>query len=133
MASVRACLQVDALTNPDLQIVSKPRDRNFIPVERFIGDREHRMSEGLCHDISLKPHYGGRKIAIIDDADFLNQEGANCLLKTLEEPPPKSLLILIGTSEQRAIADNPLAVPGHSFSSTSRKYRGKSATGKTAH
>ena len=46
---------------------------------------------------------GGRKIAIIDDADFLNAEGANCLLKTLEEPPPRSTLILIGTSPAKQL------------------------------
>ena len=61
------------------------------------------MREGLCHDIALKPFRGGRKIAIIDDADYLNQEGANCLLKTLEEPPEKSVIILIGTSQQRQL------------------------------
>ena len=61
------------------------------------------MREGLCHNMALKPHGGRRKIAIIDDADYLNQEGANCLLKTLEEPPPNSLIILIGTSEQRQL------------------------------
>ena len=61
------------------------------------------MREGLCYDIALKPYSGRRKVAIIDDADYLNKEGANCLLKTLEEPPPKSLLILIGTSEQRQL------------------------------
>ncbi len=98
-----ACQQVAALSHPDLLLICKPEDKNFIPVELFIGNREHRMREGLCHDISLKPFRGGRKIAIIDDADYLNQEGANCLLKTLEEPPPKSVLILIGTSEQRQL------------------------------
>ncbi len=98
-----ACQQVAARTHPDLELVAKPEDRSFIPVELFIGDREHRMREGLCHDIALKPFRGGRKVAIIDDADFLNQEGANCLLKTLEEPPPKSMIILIGTSEQRQL------------------------------
>jgi len=98
-----ACQQVTAGSHPDLQIISKPADRSFIPMEAFIGDREHRMREGLCHDISLKPFCGGRKIAIIDDADYLNQEGANCLLKTLEEPPPKSLIILIGTSEPKQL------------------------------
>ena len=46
---------------------------------------------------------GGRKIALIDDADLLNEEGANCLLKTLEEPPPRSLLILIGTSPAKQL------------------------------
>ncbi len=98
-----ACQQVTARSHPDLELVGKPKDKSFIPVETFIGDREHRMQEGLCHNISLKPFCGGRKIAIINDADYLNQEGANCLLKTLEEPPPKSMIILIGTSEQKQL------------------------------
>jgi DNA polymerase-3 subunit delta' len=46
---------------------------------------------------------GGRKIAIIDDADYLKAEGANALLKTLEEPPPRSVLILIGTSPAKQL------------------------------
>lgn len=99
----QGCQQVAARTHPDLILVSKPDDKTFIPVELFIGDRDHRMREGLCHDIALKPFRGGRKIAIIDDADYLNQEGANCLLKTLEEPPEQSLIMLIGTSEQRQL------------------------------
>lgn len=101
--SCPGCCQVSAQTHPDLTVIQKPVDRNFIPVETFIGDREHRMREGLCHDIAMKPYRGGRKVAIIDDADYLNQEGANCLLKTLEEPPPGSIIILICTSEQRQL------------------------------
>lgn len=97
------CSMFAAGTHPDFTVVSKPADRSYIPVELFIGDREHRMQEGLCYDISLKPFRGGRKIAVIDDADYLNVEGANCLLKTLEEPPPRSVLILIGTSEQKQL------------------------------
>ena len=99
----QACQQVASATHPDLIRVARPADKSVIPVELLIGDREHRMTEGLCHDISLKPYSGRYKIAIIDDVDFLNQEGANCLLKTLEEPPPRSLLILVGTSEQRQL------------------------------
>ena len=98
-----ACVQVRSGNHPDLILVTKPKEKNTIPVEVFIGDREHRRQEGLCHDIGLKPFRGGRKIAIIDDADFLNQESANSLLKTLEEPPPKSVLILIGTSAERQL------------------------------
>ena len=97
------CVQTRAGSHPDLHIVAKPADRGFIPVAAFIGDDEHRMREGLCHDIALKPYMGGRRVAIIDDADFLNEEGANALLKTLEEPPPKSVLILIGTSAERQL------------------------------
>jgi DNA polymerase III subunit delta' len=51
----------------------------------------------------LRPFRGGRKIAMIEDADFLNEEGANCLLKTLEEPPADAVIILVGTSEQRQL------------------------------
>ena len=99
-----ACQQVIAKTHPDLILISKPADKAFIPLDAFIGDAEHRRQRGLCHDIGLKPYRGGRKIAIIDDADFLNIEGANSLLKTLEEPPPKSLLILLGSSEQKQLS-----------------------------
>jgi DNA polymerase-3 subunit delta' len=97
------CAQVDAGTHPDLIRVAKPKDKSFLPVEVFIGDRDHRMREGLCHDIGLKPFAGGRKVAVIDDADHLNAEGANSLLKTLEEPPPRSVLILVGTSAARQL------------------------------
>lgn len=98
-----ACQQVQAGTHPDLQIVARPPGKSVIPVETFIGAGERRMREGLCHDIALKPFMGGRKVAIIDDADHLATEGANCLLKTLEEPPPASLLILVGTSPEKQL------------------------------
>jgi DNA polymerase-3 subunit delta' len=98
-----SCHQVRAHSHPDVELLARPADKAFIPVELLIGDKEHRMREGLCYNISLKAYSGRRKIAIIDDADYLNKEGANCLLKTLEEPPPRSVLILIGTSEQRQL------------------------------
>jgi DNA polymerase-3 subunit delta' len=98
-----SCLQVTAGSHPDLLMVSKPADKSFIPLSCFLGDEQRRMREGLCHDIGLKPFMGGRKIALIDDADYLNEEGANALLKTLEEPPPRSVLILIGTSADKQL------------------------------
>jgi DNA polymerase-3 subunit delta' len=98
-----SCAQVTAGTHPDLDVVGKPEDKSTIPLELLIGERDHRRREGLCHNIALKPCEGGRKIAIIDDADYLNAEGANALLKTLEEPPPRSVLILIGTSPAKQL------------------------------
>jgi len=97
------CQQVLAGTHPDVLSVAKPEDKKDIPVKLLIGDPEHRGREGLCHDLSLKPFRGDRRIAILDDADFLNEEGANCLLKTLEEPPPRSVLILVGTSAEKQL------------------------------
>lgn len=98
-----SCLQVAAGSHPDIDIASRPADKAYIPLELLIGDKEHRMRAGICYNVSLKPYSGRRKFAILDDADYLNKEGANCLLKTLEEPPPRSVLILIGTSEQRQL------------------------------
>lgn len=97
------CAQVDASSHPDLIQISKPADKAFLPIELLIGEREKRMREGLCHDISLRPYGGRRKIAIVDDADYLNLEGANSLLKTLEEPPQNSLIILVSSSLQRQL------------------------------
>lgn len=99
-----SCIQVDARTHPDLFVIGLPEGKSSIPIKLLIGQDETRMREGLCYDISLKPFGGKRKIAIIEDADYLDRkEVANCLLKTLEEPPPRSVLILIGTSEARQL------------------------------
>ncbi|MFG0290228.1 MAG: ATP-binding protein [Rhodopirellula sp. JB044] len=97
------CAQVRAATHPDLIQVAKPADRSLIPLEALIGPVEARLQEGFCHDVHLRPMQGERKVAILHDADFLNEEGANCLLKTLEEPPSDAIIILIGTSEQRQL------------------------------
>lgn len=91
------CLQVINGAHPDLIQIAKPADKSIIPLKLLIGEQGHRHDEGLCHAISLKSVRGMGKVAIIDDADCLNQEGANAMLKTLEEPPPGTLLILIGT------------------------------------
>jgi DNA polymerase III subunit delta' len=97
------CIQVEAETHPDLVQVRKPDDRAFIPLDSLIGPPEARMQEGFCRDIRLRPFKGTRKVAILHDADLLNEEGANCLLKTLEEPPPDAVIFLLGTSEQRQL------------------------------
>jgi len=62
------------------------------------------MVRGLARGLDLKPARGRGRIVIIDDADDLNEESANCFLKTLEEPPPRSVLLLIGTSPDRQLA-----------------------------
>jgi DNA polymerase-3 subunit delta' len=60
------------------------------------------MREGLCWRILLRPSVGDRKVAVIMDADHLD-EAANCLLKTLEEPPLGAVIILVGTSIERQL------------------------------
>lgn len=98
-----SCRLAAAGAHPDLLSVAKPADKSSLPLELFIGPPDRRHREGLCHDLAVKPLLGGRRIAVIDDADLLGVESANALLKTLEEPPPRSLLILLGTSLARQL------------------------------
>jgi DNA polymerase-3 subunit delta' len=83
------CLQVEAETHPDFVEFARPEDKHELPIA---------VIRDLCEHFALKPGRGIRKVAILDDADDLNEEAANAFLKTLEEPPPGALLILIGTS-----------------------------------
>jgi DNA polymerase-3 subunit delta' len=98
-----SCRMFAAGNHPDLELIGLPPDKATLPIKLFIGDKEHRNQEGLCHTIGLRPFFGRRRIAIIDDADHFGIESANCLLKTLEEPPPSAMLILIGTSPSRQL------------------------------
>jgi len=59
--------------------------------------------QGLCYQLNLKPSQASRQIAIIDDADCMQDEAANALLKTLEEPPAGSVLILIASNPQKIL------------------------------
>lgn len=93
-----SCRQMLAETHPDLHVAALPEGKTELPLHLFVGEMERRGREGLCYDLSLRPVSSTRKIAIVDDADALNAESANALLKTLEEPPPYSLLILVATS-----------------------------------
>jgi DNA polymerase-3 subunit delta' len=89
-----SCRLVEAQTHPDCFEVRRPEDKHEFPIDLM---RELRQNFGM------KPARGRGKVAIIDDADDLNEESANCFLKTLEEPPPRSVLILIGTSADRQL------------------------------
>lgn len=93
-----SCRQMDAGTHPDFLSVGLPPGKMILPISAFVGSDERRGREGLCYELSLRPMAGNRKIAVIDDADHMNEESANALLKTLEEPPEFALLILIASN-----------------------------------
>lgn len=89
-----ACAQVEAGTHPDLLFLRTPEGKHELPVAAM---RE------FCAQLALKPTRGPRKIGIVEDADDFNEESANSFLKTLEEPPPGALLLLIGTGTDRQL------------------------------
>lgn len=98
-----SCLMVDSSNHPDFELISRRENKSELTIDQFIGDLKNRNREGLCYNFSLKPNRGKRKIAVIDDADYFNKESANCLLKILEEPPPRSVLIMIGTGVDKVL------------------------------
>ncbi|MEA2573155.1 MAG: polymerase subunit delta, partial [Chloroflexia bacterium] len=53
--------------------------------------------------IGLNPYSARRKVYLIGDADRLNEEASNCLLKTLEEPPEHSMLVLMSPDEESVL------------------------------
>ncbi len=89
-----SCVQVEANTHPDYFTAVRPPDVSEFPIE---------LMRELCQTFALKSARGRGKVVSIDDADDLNQESANCFLKTLEEPPPRSVLILIGSTPDRQL------------------------------
>ncbi len=90
-----SCHFMDGGTHPDFFLVGRPPDSNDVPIE---------VMRELCRGFTLRTARGHGKIAVLDDADDLNDASANCFLKTLEEPPPRSLFILIGTSLERQLS-----------------------------
>jgi len=83
--SCQSCLLLDAGNHPDLRHVGLVDEKKQIAVDDV---------RALIGELALKSYRGGRKVAIIDPADALNTNGANALLKTLEEPGGGALLIL---------------------------------------
>lgn len=51
-------------------------------------------------ELSRRPVLSARRVAIIDGAELMNEQAANCLLKTLEEPPENVVFILIAASRR---------------------------------
>ena len=83
------CLQIKSENHPDVRLVGPLAGKKEITIQQV---RE------LERELSFRAFSGRKKIAIIDPAHLMNFSAQNALLKTLEEPPRDSLLILISTS-----------------------------------
>jgi DNA polymerase-3 subunit delta' len=91
----RACRSFAANAWPDFIEVGVPEGKTAIPIGLIVGEDGKRGREGLCYELSMAPQASDRRVAIINDAGLLNTESANALLKTLEEPPADSLILLV--------------------------------------
>jgi len=94
---------IDAGAHPD-----------FRKLERLPKD-EKKPEQGLARSITVaqvralepflgvKPTYSDRRVVLIDAADDLERNGANALLKNLEEPPPGTIFLLVSHAPGRLL------------------------------
>jgi DNA polymerase-3 subunit delta' len=85
-----SCAKIEANIHPDFRFISPKNGQIRIEEIREIDDV-----------LSFKAFEGRYKIVIVDDAETMNQFAANAFLKTLEEPPEQSLIILITANPDR--------------------------------
>jgi len=75
-------------------------------VERGADDTRVRIGQirALQSALRLRVAEGGRRVGVIADAEWLNQEAQNALLRLLEEPPPATLIVLVARSAAGLLA-----------------------------
>jgi DNA polymerase-3 subunit delta' len=83
--------RVTALSHPDLFVLRRGLNERGKPRREIAVDD----ARDLGHFFSLAPSEGGMRVAIVDAVDDLNRNAANAILKTLEEPPARSILLLV--------------------------------------
>lgn len=91
----KACLLIKADSNPDFHELSPEETGKAIKVDQV---RE------LIQKLSLTRHGKGYRVIVISPADALNINASNSLLKTLEEPPENTILILISDKPSKLMA-----------------------------
>ncbi|PJC48622.1 MAG: DNA polymerase III subunit delta' [Candidatus Omnitrophica bacterium CG_4_9_14_0_2_um_filter_42_8] len=80
-----SCRKINSLNHPDLFIIRKEEGSSFIKIDRI---------RDIIYQASLKPYEARKKIFIIAEAEDMNEESQNALLKILEEPRENQIFIL---------------------------------------
>lgn len=81
-----SCKKIDSSKHPDIFILKPKEEGALIKIEDV---------RALIKDVYLKPFEAYKKVYIIEGAEYMKHEAANALLKTLEEPPADSIIILL--------------------------------------
>ena len=90
--------EIETGVHPDILIIEPSAvEKEAVKKEKEIGIKEARR---IRHQMSLSPYQALYKIALIDGAERMTRDAANALLKTLEEPSGKAVLILITANPQ---------------------------------
>jgi DNA polymerase-3 subunit delta' len=88
--------------HPVFRRVAAASHADLLTVERTVNEKTRRMrteivvddARGIPGFMHLTPAEGGWRVVVVDRAEDLNRNAANALLKVLEEPPPRAVLLL---------------------------------------
>ena len=89
-----SCRRIDEGAHPDVYWVRPESKSRRIQVEQM---REFMKA------VNLRSSMGGVKVGIVVDADCLGEEASNAFLKTLEEPPAQTVIVLLTADPQRLL------------------------------
>ena len=95
------CSRIEAGAHGDLLVLSPPYDPKKGAVKRDIPVDEARRASTFFGATAAE---GGWRVAIVDAVDEMNTNAANALLKTLEEPPERGLVLLVCHAPGRTLA-----------------------------
>jgi DNA polymerase-3 subunit delta' len=93
----RACLLLAAGSHPDFVAISYGVRKDGVQRKEIVIEQIRELSARLA----MNSQFGGWQVACIDPADAMNAAAANALLKTLEEPSARTLLILLADAPWR--------------------------------
>ena len=90
--------KVASLAHPNLLLIRRSWNEKTKRYSQWIGvDEVRRLRNFLGHSAGET----GWRVVVVDRADDMNQNAANALLKALEEPPPRTLFLLVATAKAR--------------------------------
>ena len=97
-----SCRKITTVSHPDVMVVKPESKLRQIKIGQIV--RRPGSPPRVLHDLVLnKPVEGGYKVALLVAADRLNEDAANSLLKTLEEPPARTVFVLLSTEPGRLL------------------------------
>lgn len=99
-ADSSAARQIAVLAHPGLLVLRRPYD---LRAKRFAAGIPVDEVRRLRSFLGLTAEGGGWRIVIVDSADELNVNAANALLKSLEEPPPRALFLIVSAQPSRLL------------------------------
>ena len=98
-------------THPTFRRVAAAGHADLLTIEREWDPKRKKLRGEIVVDdvrriagfLHLTPAEGGWRVVVLDGADDLNRNAANALLKVLEEPPPRALLLLVCNAAGRLL------------------------------